>query len=363
MRRLTKVLLVVLVLGTVGSVGVLWTRAAPDRRDDAFRNAQTVRAVRRDVAAIVKATGIVKPMVGAEVKVGSRVSGVVQRLFVRVGAPVARGQVLAELDVRDLAAKRDEAAAAVALAEANLRYADTDLRRKRELRAAELLAPSEVDVADQAFSVAVQRRAQARASLDYAATQLAYARIVAPIAGIVSSVSTQEGETVAAAFAAPTFVTLIDLNRLEVRAYVDETDIGRVRPGQAARFTVDTYGDQEFDGHVVAVYPQAEIRDNVVNYVTVIRFRPMADRIVRPEMTAAVRIFVGNRPDVVTVPIRAVRNGDGGTFVWVRRGDRFERRSVTTGLRDEDYCEIVDGLHPDDAVAVGDIKEGEMNPS
>ncbi len=92
------------------------------------------------------------------------------------------------------------------------------------------------------------------------------------MAGVVASVSTQEGETVAASFAAPTFVTLLDLARLEVWAYVDETDIGRIHRGQDATFTVDTYGDDEFAGRVTAIYPQAEIRDNVVNYVAVIRF-------------------------------------------------------------------------------------------
>ena len=73
-------------------------------------------------------------------------------------------------------------------------------------------------------------------------------------------------------------------------AYVDETDIGRIRIGQPATFTVDTYGATKFAGEVTAIYPQAEIRDNVVNYVTVIRFEPPPDKVLRPEMTATVRI-------------------------------------------------------------------------
>src|SRR5207248_1630317 len=144
-----------------------------------------------------------------------------------------------------------------------------------------------------AYAVAEQQVAGARANLDFAAAQLDYSKIVAPIGGVVASVATQEGETVAASFAAPTFVTLIDLSRLEVWAYVDETDIGRIRVGQPARFTVDTYGDQEFAGRVTAIYPRPEIRDNVVNYVTVIRFDPPRDRTLRPEMTTTVRIDTG----------------------------------------------------------------------
>lgn len=252
--------------------------------------------VRRADRSIVKATGIVKPMVGAEVRVGSRISGVVKRLHVQIGDSVRRGQLLAELDDRELAARWRDAAAALAVAEANLKYATADLQRQRELAAAQLLPPSELDLAERACAVAEQQSAQARANLDTATTQLGHARIYAPIAGVVASVATQEGETVAASLAAPTFVTLLDLERLEVLAYVDETDIGRIHLGQKARFTVDTYPDQELEGLVEAIYPQAEIRDNVVNYVTVVRFAPPRERVLRPEMTAMVRIATRSHP-------------------------------------------------------------------
>ena len=163
---------------------------------------------------------------------GSRVSGVVQRLFVRIGDTVRKGQRLAELDARELTARRAQAVAALESARADLEYARADLRRKRELAAAELLPRSELDLSERAAAVAEQRVQEAAANLDFAATQLGYARIDAPIAGVVSSISTQEGETVAASFAAPTFVTLLDLDRLEVWAYVDETDIGRIKRGR-----------------------------------------------------------------------------------------------------------------------------------
>src|SRR5262249_6693024 len=200
----------------------------------------------------------------------------------------------------------------------------------------------------------------AQAGVVYAATQLAYARIEAPIAGVVASVSTQEGETVAASFAAPTFMTLLDLSRLEVWAYVDETDIGRIRTGQPARFTVDTYGDQEFEGHVTAVYPKAEIRDNVVNYVTVVRFDPPRDRTLRPEMTTTIRIVREMRKNVLALPIRAVRREGDRLFVVCRRGDAIGRRPVTTGSRDDAYWEIVDGLHEGDEVLLGDVKSKDV---
>jgi len=265
-------------------------------RGGSMRNPETaqaekvVRRVRRDADSAVTATGVIKPMSGAEVRVGSRVSGVVRRLFVRIGDSVRKGQVLAELDAQELLARRDQAAAAMESAQAELSYAQADLQRKRELGTAQLIPRNEPDLAERASAVAEQRLKEAEANLEFARTQLGYTRIQAPIAGVVSSISTQEGETVAASFAAPTFVTLLDLDRLEVWAYVDETDIGRIQAGQKARFTVDTYPGQEFEGRVTNIYPQAEIRDNVVNYVTVVRFDPPRDRTLRPEMSVMAKI-------------------------------------------------------------------------
>jgi HlyD family secretion protein len=329
----------------------VWTES-----DGGAAAAQVVRVARRDVGDVVKSTGIIKPSVGAEVRVGSRISGVVKRLYVRIGDRVNHGDLLAELDDRDLIARRDEASAALQQAEVNLAYATTDLQRKQRLSAEGVVARNDLDLAERAAAVAEKQVTASRASLTYATTQLAYARIEAPISGVVASVSTQEGETVAASFAAPTFVTLIDLSRLEVWAYVDETDIGRIRVGQQARFTVDTYGAHEFSGSVTTVYPKAEIRDNVVNYVTVIRFDPPRDRILRPEMTTTVQIPLDLREDVLALPIRAVRQQGERAFVFAKRGDAIERRWVTTGSRDGSYWEIVDGLREGDEVLVGDGK-------
>ncbi len=352
----------------VAVVAVGRTFAPFGRASGTESHVEVVRVARRDVGRVVKATGVVKPMIGAEVKVGSRVSGVVRRLFVRVGDRVEKGQLLAELDDRELVARRDQAAAALALARATMEYAGADLRRKRALSAELVIAAGDLDLATQSYAVAEQQVKGAAASLEDATTQLGYARITAPINGVVSVVSTQEGETVAASFSAPTFVTLLDLARLEVWAYVDETDIGRIQRGQAARFTVDTYADQEFAGRVTAIYPQAEIRDNVVNYVTVVRFDPTRDRILRPEMTTTVRIALERREHVLALPLRAVRREGGRQFVLCPRGaapasagsaspnDAFERRWITTGSKDDSYCEIVDGLREGDEVVIGDAR-------
>jgi len=348
-----KLILLVLVLTGATAGALAWKSRKPSAGEDGPPAAEVVRAARRDLERVVTATGVIRPRVGAEVRVGSRASGVVRRLLVRIGDTVGKGQVLAELEVGELAARRAQAEAALGSSRADLDYAEADLRRKRELAGALVLPRNDLDLAERASSVAAQRLKEAEANLAFAATQLGYARITAPIGGVVASISTQEGETVAASFASPTFVTLLDLDRLEVRAYVDETDIGRIRLGQAATFTVDTYPGQEFSGEVVAVYPQAEIRDNVVNYVTVIRFPPPPGHILRPEMTAAVRIALETKRGVLALPRRAVRREGNRQYVLLRRGERNERRWVKTGAQDDAYSEVVDGLREGDEVLVG----------
>ena len=340
-----------LALGAVALPLAFLAPAAAKRAQDDSPVPAVVRVTRRTIGSFVKATGVVKPRIGAEVKVGSRVSGVVARLHVQIGDKVRRGQLLAEVETRELVARRDQAEAALAAAEATLQYARSDLGRKQALRASELLSAADLDVAERSRGVAEQQQAEAAANLDFARTQLGYARITAPIAGIVASVATQEGETVAASLAAPTFVTLVDLARLEVWAYVDETDIGRIATGQTARFTVDTYPGHEFDGRVTAVYPQAEVRDNVVNYVAVVTFDPPRDRTLRPEMTTTVKIAIDTRESVLTLPRRAVRREQGRAFVMTATG---EKRSVTVGSRDETHVEIVGGLGGGDEVLLGE---------
>jgi RND family efflux transporter MFP subunit len=351
-----KLVVAGIAIGTIVIAAVLWRRMEKARGQENLRGAEVVPVTRRDIGTAVKATGVIKPMVGAQVNVGSRASGVVTHLYVRIGDRVQKGQLLGVLDNRELVAKRDADDAALQLARANLNYAQTDLRRKQELHAAQIIAPSELDVAAQANAVAEQQYNQAEANLQDTTTELSFAQIVAPIAGVVSAVSTQEGETVTAGFATPTFVTLLDLSRLEVWAYVDEMDIGRIRIGQNAAFTVDTYGDHEFDGQVSAIYPEPQIRNNVVDYVTVVRFKPPSQYTLRPEMTTTVNIDLARHKGVLALPLRAVRSEGGRQYVMCRRGSSNERRWVTTGIRDDSYWEITSGLHEGDQVVVGDQK-------
>jgi macrolide-specific efflux system membrane fusion protein len=343
-------IIVIAALVTGFSVGIF-----PKDEDIQSMDWPTTPVKRADIGSTVLATGIIKPMVGAEVRVGSRVSGIVKKLYVSVGDRVSEETLLAEIDSTEFEARVRQAEADLEVAKANLEFAVLEKERQNELLGQELVSQNVADVADRSHEVAEAEVKQAEANLEYARIQLEYTKIRAPISGVVASVSTQEGETVAASFAAPTFVTIIDLNRLEVWAYVDETDIGRIEKGQKAEFTVDTYSDVDFEGKVVAVYPSAEIQDNVVNYVTIIRISKGHGRILRPEMTTTVNIFLEKRGNVLAVPNRAVRRERGRKFVYVLEDRLPVKRWVKVGWKDSEYTEIAEGLEEGENVILGDV--------
>jgi len=354
----------------------------------------TARVSRRDISSTVLATGAVKPQIGAEVKVGARISGRVEKLQANIGDPVRKGQVLAVLDTAELeadvalcraslaeaeallAAARAEgpgqialAEAAFAEAEAAARYAETDMRRTRQLHEKNVASDNEVDVARREQDCADARQARGEAALALAKAKLSddirrleatvesrkaalagararldYATILAPISGVIASVSTQEGETVAAGLNAPTFLTIINLNRLQVDTFVDEVDIGKVKVGQKATFTVDSFPSREFAGKVVAIYPKAVIRENVVYYDVVVEITDPYDGLLRPEMTASVAIQLDTHKNVLTVPARAVKRERGKNVVYLPGEGPPQRRQVQVGWKDSQWIEIVSGL-------------------
>jgi len=349
--RTVSIVLLVLVAGS-GALLVALGRGQAGV-DAGVAQASTEPAMRRDLRATVLATGVVRPMVGAEVRVGSRVSGVLERLYVTVGERVRPEQLLAQLDAAELVARVKQADAALAVARAEHAYAVQEYARAVELERKQIVPAAEMAAMKRQLDVTAAQALQAEADLESARIQLDYTKIYAPIGGVVAEVATQVGETVAASFTSPTFVTIIDLDRLEVWAYVDETDIGRVEVGQRVIFTVDTYVDAEFEGTVTAVRPMAEVQDAVVNYVTVVEIADGHGKILRPEMTTTVNILLETRENVIAIPNRAVRRDRTGTYAFAIEDGSRVRKDLRVGYRGRDYTEVMQGLNEGDRVIVG----------
>lgn len=327
MRRKRMFLWLVVIIVLLAG-GVWWL--ASGQRGTKAPSVETVKVLSRNLSSTVLATGSVKPQIGAEVRVGARISGKVERLHANIGDKVTKGQVVAELEKADL------------LAVVNQRRAELDLTEKELVRQVDLLKQD--FTSKQARDQAHARREVAKAVLENAEVQLSYATITAPIGGVIASVSTQEGETVAAGLNAPTFVTIIDLGRLQVDTFVDEVDIGKVRTGQKAVFTVDAFPAREFEGKASAIYPEALIQENVVNYDVVVEITSDYTGLLRPEMTASVTIFQETREGVLVAPVKAVKRDKGKPVVSVMKAGRMEARPVKTGSKDGEWIEIVSGV-------------------
>jgi len=314
----------------------------------------TAVATRRDIGSTVLATGIIKPKVGAEVKVGSRISGVVKKLRANIGDFVKTGQVIAEIDDAELRAKLNQNLAAVNKAKADFDYAKLNMERQKSLLEQNYISQQAYDLSENAYKVADAQLRQAEANAEVAKVQLSYTSIFALTSGVIASVSTQEGETVMAGLSAPTFVNIIDLTRLEVQVYVDETDIGKIKTGQEVKFTVDTYSDTDFKGLVTAIYPKAVIQDNVVNYIVVVEISDFQDKILRPEMTATVTIQLETRKNVIAIPSKSIIRERGERFVTVIENSVQISRKVVTGWYDSSYTEIIEGLKEGETVILPD---------
>ena len=379
---------------TLSFVCALLALAGCRRDGGANRSTDTAVVEQRNLAATVLAIGALRPQIGAEVRVGSRISGRVQRLRANIGDRVTKGQVIAELETAELDAIVAEREAQLRLAEARLAAQDTsspeglaraaaevaravateqltsaELTRQEQLLASRgattadveaarerhLVAQAQLSTARREFDLA-QREARAEhsravASLELAKVERSFTIIRAPISGTISAVATQEGETVAAGLSAPTFVTIVDLNRLQVHAYVDEVDIGKVRLRQEATFAVDAFPARDFVGRVAAIYPTATIQDNVVKYIVALDIADDSVGLLRPEMTASVRITLEPR-SVLAIPARAIRRNAGQNVVTVRTDDGDVTRPVRIGWRDGPWIEIVNGLQAGERVVL-----------
>ncbi len=351
MKKWIYIITGAVVLTIIGAVVQNYVRNSSDTQ---ATNIDTAVVSRRDLGSTVFALGVIEPKVGAEVRVGSRVSGVVNRLRANIGDYVEQGDIIAEIDDEELQARHEQNLAALEKAQTDYEYARLNYERQKSLLEKNFVSQQGADLAENAVKSAAAQLRQAKANVESSKIQLSYTKIRAPLSGIVASVSTQEGETVAASFASPTFVNLIDLERLEVHTYVDETDIGNINVGQKATFTVDTYRGIEFPGKVTAIYPKAVIQDNVVNYIVTVDILDFHDKILRPEMTANVTIYLDTREDVLTVPTAAIQRDRGERFVTVLEDDKRIKRTINVGIQDGAYTEVTSGLIEGEIILVSE---------
>lgn len=326
----------------------------------------TTTASESPIRSTVSAAGTLSPLV--TVNVGAQVSGRVLELHADFNAEVEQGQLLARIDpsvylasVSQSEARSASADAQLAEARANADLKAKQLDRLRDLARRDLLAPAEIDTAEADLAVASARvrgarasQQEAKAALSQARSNLAFTEIYSPVSGVVLSREVDVGQSVSANFDTPTLFQIAeDLRHMQVNTSVAEADIGQLKKGMTATFTVDAYPDRQFVGVVREVRLLPDEVSNVVTYDAVIDVQN-EDRVLLPGMTATIDFVLEARESALTIPNAALRFNPPagmtcaaddlqGRKVWVLRDAETQCVSVKLGITDGSRTEVTGG--------------------
>ncbi len=383
MKKPLVIVLIVLVCGVGGFFA--YRKVFPKSE---VKVLETAKVERGDIRGVLVETGIIKPQVGAVVKIGSRATGTIIQMNVKIGDRVKKGDLIALIDDRDTREKAHRLRASLQAeqhtlnqieltypqkikeAQANYNYTKADYTRERELLKSEYTTLVSVDKAENLFKAAEanlkrlqdEHRTQVeitRARIEEISAQirelevvLSYTKIYAPIDGVVSDVTLQQGETIVAGLQVANLVTILDATRLEMQIYVDETNIGKTKIGQPVEFYVDTFPDRTFYGTIDKIYPQPQTKDNIVYYLAIVSVPAEDAAFLKPEMTTHAKVIFEDKKDVLTAPNAAIKFEEGKQIAYKVIGpNKVEKLELKTGLRGEDKTEILSGASDGDELA------------
>jgi len=270
---------------------------------------QTALVTRRDIIIDAQANGNIEPIAVIEVK--SKASGVITKMTVETGTRVNPGDLLVQIDTRDVQNRFDQAQASLAAAEAKLSVSESDKKRNEEMFKARVITPQEFEKVAVDYENAKSGVVSAKANLDIARQQLEDATVRAPSEGTIIDKTVSEGTVIASATGSvsggTTIVKMADLGVVRIRALFNETDIGNVHAGQAANVTVDAYSDKRFSGVVEKIEPQAVVQQNVTMFPVLVNLQNQ-EGLLRPGMNGQVSVLIDERDNVVAIPNDAIKN-------------------------------------------------------
>jgi multidrug efflux pump subunit AcrA (membrane-fusion protein) len=349
---------------------------------------ETSKVEKGSIRGVIVETGIIKSQVGAVVKIGARATGEIIQMNVKVGDRVRKGQTIALIDDREIQKAIEQQTAALSAAQstlsqieltyperineakANYEYAKINYEREQELLKQDYTTRDAVDKAKSQFdaSEANFKRLRdeyktqlkiAKANIEDITAQfkqqeirLTYTRIYAPIDGIVSDVTAQEGETIVTGLQVANLVTVLDPTRLEMWIYVDETDIGKVKMKQQVEYYVDTFPNRLFKGSIEKIYPQPVTKENIVYYLAIVKVLTEDALFLKPEMTTHVKIIFAEKDNLLAVPNAAIKFEKGKQIAYKVLGPhKVQKVELQTGIRGEEKTEIISGVQEGDVLA------------
>jgi HlyD family secretion protein len=324
----------------------------------------TQPVTRGPLVTAINATGTLSPR--DQVDVGAEISGRIDDLFVDYNDPVTKGQKLAKINTEQLEAQLGQTKASLLQAQATLAQDEANLRRSEALLKIKALSQQQYDAARADLLRAQAGVAQAKAQVQANETQIRKATIFSPIDGVVLDRKVSRGQTVVAAMTTPILFTLAsNLSRMELDVDIDEADVGTVRPGQPASFTVDAYSGKVFPAKLISVRNAPQTTNNVVTYKGVLLVDNPA-LFLKPGMTATAEIVTGQSKDALLVPNSALRFvppqasvgvvppapvGPDVGRVWIEKSGKLVPHDLKLGSTNGLLTKIVSGdLKPGDVV-------------
>lgn len=291
------------------AVVVLVGAAACNRTKEKAPAIQTALIARRDIIVDAQATGVIEPITIVEVK--SKASGMITKMPVETGSIVRPGDLLVQVDTRDVQNKYDQAKADLDAAQAKLSVSDANKKRNDEMFKSRVITAQEHESTALDFENSKAAVVRARANLDIAKQALEDATVTASSAGTIIDKTVSVGQVIASATGSvsggTTLLKMADLSQVRIRALFNETDIGSVRPGQQATVTVDAYPDRRFQGMVEKIEPQAVIQQNVTMFPVLVTLGNQ-ESLLKPGMNGEVSVLIDQRDNVLAVPNDAVKN-------------------------------------------------------
>ena len=385
-----KIIFAIVLLALAGGGFYLYKQSRTPRLEELYRFQEITQG---DVAQSVSANGTLNPV--TLVNVGTQVSGRVSKLYVDYNDQVKKGQVLLELDDSLFNAQIAQSQGNVRNAQASLELAQANEARIRSLFAQEYVSRQELDQSVQALKSAQAQLDTARGQLRQNQTNLNYSIIRSPVSGVVVDRVIDVGQTVAASFQTPTLIKIAqDLSKMQIDSSFAEADIGNIRVGQKAKFSVDAFPNRNFEGVVKQLRLNPTVTQNVVTYDVVVSV-DNPEQILLPGMTAYVSIMIAKHDDVLLAPNAALRfkpkqdeaamdnpvreenqlrqgrskkkGGQDDMFagkVYVVRNGKLQPVRVSLGISDGRFTEIIShDLKVGDRVVIGETQTENATPS
>jgi HlyD family secretion protein len=269
----------------------------------------TALVTTRDIIVDAQANGVIEPIAVVDVK--SKAGGVITKMTVETGTHVNPGDLIVQIDTRDVQNRFDQAKAQLAAAETKLSVTEADKKRNEALFKARVITPQEYENINVTYESARSAVITAKANLDIAQQALDEATVRAPQEGTIITKNVSVGTVIASATGSvsggTTIVQMANLGTVRVRALFNETDIGNVHPGEPANVTVDAYPDRRFGGVVEKIEPQAVVQQNVTMFPVLVNL-DNAEGLLRPGMNGQVAVLIDERDGVLAIPNDAIKN-------------------------------------------------------